>query len=307
MTPISPFTIAFQTIPALTRQWLHVQRIFSKNGYVILSPPTSDPEIALRVSRLFGPIQGHIRAPLDGVVEIRSQSIGKNGKQVVSDLPFFAHTDGAYLQGIAATDGKVYRVSPPKMVALQCVQPAKRGGVSFLVDGHKILSDLSRTNPSMITKLSESSIAMCRDSHLLAHAPVIGKLPTGFHALRFSYDRDLHASKETLRILSLFNRRYVQNSSYITHLPLKEREILVFDNHRLLHGRTGVEGDRLLRRIWIQDETLSTPVENPQGLPYFGSIENSTLAFERFKPYLGVKPWFSSPKVEAISTGIRLK
>ena len=38
----------------------------------------------------------------------------------------------------------------------------------------------------------------------------------------------------------------------VTELVLEENQGLVFDNMRCLHGRKGIEGDRVLLRIWIE-------------------------------------------------------
>lgn len=297
----------FQTIKELAASWPQVKSHFNKNGFAILTTSDDTKQTALKTCRLFGKIQGHIRAPIDGVVDIRSESMGQNSTQIISNLTFTAHTDGAYLEGMAVTNGRVFIVGPPKMIALQCIQPAKEGGINYLIDGQKVLADLVQKHPDIALKLASlGSISICRDQYLIANAPIIRKMPTGLYAFRFNYDNDLYTTKEIMTAIKFFNQAYIQNKHYISYISLKEKEILIFDNHRLLHGRTAFSGDRFLRRIWIWDENLPA-VFNPQGLPYFGIQGKDIEAFKRYQPYLPVELSFRTPKVETIPTGIKLE
>ncbi len=225
---------------------------------------------------------------------------------MISNLAFFPHTDGAYLEGMAQKGGKFYRVSPPKIVALQCIIPSSKGGKNFLVDGREILLSITTHRPDLIPFLfSRHSMSICRDNHLIMDSPVFRKLPFGNFSIRFSYDKDMYTSSLFREKLAFFNKHYILNTNFTIHLPLSEREILVFDNHRHLHGRAAVEGERLFRRVWIQDQDLSSEMISPDDLPYFSSSENSTAALNKYQPYTALNiP--KEGKVEKLTTGISL-
>ncbi len=301
--------ISFNKIGQLSQRWEEVGKAFREHGYVILTPGTSDRQMALKACRLFGKIQSHIRAPENGVVEVRSESLGSQGKQVVSNLAFDAHTDGAYLEGMAFNLHGVYRVGPPKIVALQCVKPAFRGGESFLVDGRAILLAMLEKDPHLISTLfSRHCMSICREDHLVMDLPVFRKHPSGNLAMRFSYDRDMYAPKWAAKNLAFFNQNYILNQSFKTYISLSERQILVFDNHRHLHGRTEIEGERLFRRIWVQDEDISEKMITPKkaGTLYFGSRENATHALGKYQNYSALEQLRGRRKLEKMPIGIDL-
>ena len=58
-----------------------------------------------------------------------------------SAAKFNPHTDGSYLNGFLRTEGKLYRIGPPKLILLQCVTQAAQGGTSIIIDMEKVLRD----------------------------------------------------------------------------------------------------------------------------------------------------------------------
>jgi hypothetical protein len=44
----------------------------------------------------------------------------------------------------------------------------------------------------------------------------------------------------------------VEHPLGIVEIELKKGEALVFDNHKVMHGRRGPVGDRILMRMWVQ-------------------------------------------------------
>ena len=303
-----PF-VPFNHFDQLVRKEQEIKTLFSEKGYLILSPPSDDQNLLLDITRLFGKVQRHERSPENGIVEIRSKKVDVHDQQVVSDMHFFAHTDGAYLEGMTQYDGGTFRVAPPKIVVLQCIKPAQEGGASFLVDGKAILLSVLKNHHHLINTLfSLNCFSICRENHLVMSLPVFKKLPSGNFSIRFSYDQDLYASKDSMEKLSFFNENYILNPAFITQFSLSNREILVLDNHRYLHGRTAVKGDRLLKRIWIYDEALSTEMRNPStnGGLYYGSIQHATRALTHYNPYTPIKAEEEKFFYKDLSVGIYL-
>ncbi len=281
--------IYFDKIHALIQRKTEIVSQFRKQGHVILSAPTTDRSWIIDVARLFGKIQGHSRSPKDGVVEVYSGAGEIQDHQINSNLSFFAHTDGHYLNGLVCKKNQTFRIGPPKMVILQCVKPSMEGGESFIVDGRSILLNMLQNNPKIISTLfSNISTSICRQNHLILDMPVFTQLPSGNFAIRFSYDQDLYIPIQALENIVLFNNNYVLNPAFTTSFSLAEKQILVLDNYRCLHGRTAVKGERLFRRIWVCDEDLVVRMHRPpeaETVAYYTSSKGSQEALERYQDY----------------------
>lgn len=296
-------TFAYGNVEYLTRHWSEIKVNFEKKGYLILEPVCSDEMTLLKTCSLFGRIQGHVRSS-SGVVDVCSESEKREG-QVVSNLTFFPHTDGAYLDGIAKSKQGAFRIGPPKIIALQCIKPAVSGGDSLLVDGKKILASLIKSRPELISTLfSRNCMSLCRDHHLAMDQPVFKMLPTGNIAFRFSYDRDLYIPKWAAKNLEFFNKNYVMNPEYTTKLSLGERQILLIDNQRLLHGRTEVIGGRVFKRVWVHDENHSSEMVSPEEKLYYGSNDAESV-LNKLAAYLPLEG-DSQDEMEKIKVGISL-
>lgn len=304
----SPTVIAFDSIKHLLQQEAMIQIQFRKFGYLILSGPTDKRELLFNVARLFGKIQGHERSPHDGLVDVKSHYSDPTDTQVNSKLPFFAHTDGHYLEGMAQQNDSVVRVTPPKIILLQCVKAAEEGGESFLVDARAILSNLrEKRSPLLKTLFHRRCTSICRNKHLITDVPVFEERPSGRFSIRFSYDQDLYAPSWAKHDLNLFNQKYILDPTFVKTFPLSSRQILVIDNHRHLHGRTEVKGERLFRRIWVQDEACSSHLFSLQqdNVPYYGSTINMFEACAHYQPYTAISET-PGDRFKEIITGIEL-
>lgn len=303
-----PFNIADQLIG----EWKEVSQNVRKHGYVVLTPASSNHQVLLDTCRLFGAIQNHSRAVKDGIVDIRSNSLATKGNHVISDIAFDPHSDGAYLDGIAMKDGMAYRIVPPKIIAVQCIKPSLRGGISFLVDGEAILSTVVREHPELLTMLfSRSAMSICRGQQLVVNCPVFSHLPSGNIMMRYSYDRDLYIAEWARAAMQFFHQNYVLNPKFTTYHHLVDRQILIVDNHRLLHGRTEIKGDRLFRRVWIQDEDRSVSMVSPklENEDYYESTGNGSdqTSLEKYRHYLPVTLSQMANHPKKIPVGIRLQ
>jgi hypothetical protein len=307
VTQVMP-AIRFERVEELINQTPLIRTRIRHQGYLLLSGPSSDKEVLKSVAQLFGRIQGHVRSPQDGIVEIQSNTENSSKQQVNSDLHFVAHTDGHYLEGLARSQDQTLRIAPPKIIGLQCVKPAEEGGVNFIVDAEKMLPSMVRHHPSLISTLfSRNCMSICRENRLLMDQPVFRELPSGNYSVRFSYDKDLHVPSWAKNDVNLFNQHYVLNPLFATFLLLKEKEILIMDNYRLLHGRTEVKGERLFRRVWVQDESLSTPMETLQdeAVPHFGSQSSLAQAMSQYQPYAAIDEVETGP-LSDVPIGIQL-
>lgn len=301
-------TFNFRHVETLLEQKEQLKKTFNDNGYVILQPDRDDKATVIKACRVFGAIQGHERSlSNDGVVEIRSKSLDDQQKHVTSNLGFFPHTDGVHLEGMAYKKNKVFHVSPPKMVALQCLLKSVSGGENFIVDGRAILLSVIENHPRLIpTLFSPFCMNICRADHIVMNLPVFQKMRSGNFSIRYSYDRDLFIPRWASRDLDFFNKNYVLNASFRKYISLSEKQILIIDNQRLLHGRTAISGDRLFRRIWIQDENNSSEMINPNQMDFFPTYGKSrSSAMSKYQPFIVSKSALKMHQ-DFFATGIAL-
>jgi len=158
-----------------------------------------------------------------------------------------------------------YRATPPGILLFHCIANDQTGaGSSTFVDGFEIAERLRRNDPEGFLALCENSQAFRRhfadDVDLIAEFPIIsldefGHLcgvrindrvgaPPAIAADQVeAYYRGLH-----------YLLRQSEDPELIMHLTLKPGDIAIFDNHRVLHGRTDltVDGQRWLQ--WVQIE-----------------------------------------------------
>jgi hypothetical protein len=293
--------------PAVVRPlvtlWPVIKKSLEVRGFAVVSLPDSEISTLKAVASLFGPIQRHVRNPIDGITEIAGNVSSKKG-QVDSCIEFFPHTDGHYLRGMAQKEnGKFYCVQPPHLFLLQCVKQAPEGGINVLVDGAKILRDLIAKDKKLIGPLfSGKGTAIRRGEHLVCDVPVFSRLSPQTYALRFSYDRDFYCTSPLKDLFARFNAHYVLNQQYSSYHLLKPCQILIADNERMLHGRTAFVGERVLRRVWIHKKAtqLITTTENT----HFESQPTQNDPLQKFAAYS--KKGRRSIALPPINTGIHL-
>lgn len=158
-----------------------------------------------------------------------------------------------------------YRASPPGILLFHCIANDQTGaGSSTFVDGFDIAERLRQHDPEGFLALCENSQTFRRyfadDVDLIAEFPIISldefdnvcgvrindrvsAPPTIATQQVEAYYRGLH-----------YLLQQSEDPESIMHLTLKPGDIAIFDNHRVLHGRTdlSVDGQRWLQ--WVQIE-----------------------------------------------------
>ena len=300
--------IYYKTLPQLLQQWDKVSANLSKYGYVILNPASTSRKMTLETCRLFGKIQGHSRADKDGIVEILSTSLAKEGKHQISDIALDPHSDGTYLDALAFRGSIVFRVLPPKIVAIQCIKPSPIGGASVLVDGEAILRSVIQHHPHLLSTLFSRSAMSSIGKRLVANYPVFEQSPQGKVIMRHNHQHgEVFIAPHANAAMHLFHHQYVVNPEFTTHVALSQTQILIIDNHRILHGRTKIQGDRLFRRVWVQDEERSFKMMTPE--PNKAKYESTDpgadkSCLDEYEKYLPLPLPAMEHLVEKIETGI---
>ncbi|KAH7460029.1 Gamma-butyrobetaine dioxygenase [Phytophthora ramorum] len=138
--------------------------------------------------------------------------------------------------------------SQPGVQFLHCLEltAAKiEGGESTLVDGYFVADKIRRESPEAFKVLTTERVAHVFSSnkhHFRFDGPVIRLDPTDGSVKELRYNQALlapleNASKELYAALQLFAHE-TRSLANLLHFRLHEGEMLVFDNRRMMHGRT---------------------------------------------------------------------
>ncbi len=159
-----------------------------------------------------------------------------------------------------------YRYTPAGASILHCVTPSSGcGGESVVVDGFAVAAALRRNDPAAFDVLSTVNVPFVHrrhdaveqggDVHLRAEAPIIAVDAGGrvcgirFHErsmATMTLDPDL-AERFYLALMRFC--RAVRGDEFAWRRQLAVGEALVYDNQRVLHGRTGFEGAQTRRHL----------------------------------------------------------
>jgi gamma-butyrobetaine dioxygenase len=153
-----------------------------------------------------------------------------------------------------------YRYTPPGIMLFHCIDAsADSGGVSIFVDGFGVAETLKQAHPEMFELLSRVRVPFRR--HYAGEVDVQGAAPLisvdsegNLQGVRFN-DRvmapldldagDVEGFYEAFRVLSALyydEKRWCQ-------VPLRAGDLMLFDNHRVLHGRTAFSADVRRRHL----------------------------------------------------------
>lgn len=153
-----------------------------------------------------------------------------------------------------------YRYTPSGISILHCWEASPTGGGrSTLVDGFAVAEDLRVAEPGAFDMLTSVAVPWVRHRtesvdqgeavHLVAHAPVISLDRDGevcgvrFHERSMgTLDIDPSLMNDYYRALIKFTKR-VRSADFQWEHGLQPGDALVFDNQRVLHGRTAFDGD----------------------------------------------------------------
>lgn len=159
-----------------------------------------------------------------------------------------------------------YRYAPPGVSILHCVSPCGGdGGASSIVDGFAIATHLAASDPHAFDTLATTNIPYVhrRDAdadqgdavHLRAEAPVIALDPVGqvcgirFHE-RSMAPLELPAERveDVYRALMSFARAAL-GDEFVYRRRLGAGEAIVYDNQRVMHGRSAITGGTSRRHL----------------------------------------------------------
>jgi gamma-butyrobetaine dioxygenase len=218
--------------------WLEA---FLSFGFVIFEGVPTTPGTVLKVGQTFGFTR---ETNFGALFDVRSTPDATD--LAYTSVALDPHTDNPY------------RSPVPGIQLLHCLVNETRGGLSTLVDGFAVAAALRAHDPAAFAVLSSTPVRfkyLDADTELTASAPPIELDVTGApKAIHFSPRLDyvplfapeklsayFHARREFDRRLRApyFEIRFLLNSG----------DLVMFDNCRLLHGRTGFDPADGLRHL----------------------------------------------------------
>jgi hypothetical protein len=158
----------------------------------------------------------------------------------------------------------VRHYTPSGIIAFQCVKPAADGGDTILVDGFR-LADVVRQRDAeayRVLTTRPQSFERCVEGgfHFVCHARAIAVDGHGrVCGFRFA-ERSASPPRVPHEEMDVFYRArrllatLVGDPVFQIVVRLEAGDLLLFDNHRVMHGRTAFHGPRHLRQCSVARE-----------------------------------------------------
>jgi gamma-butyrobetaine dioxygenase len=244
----NPPTMAFSAVNGSDHAFLEMLHTVRDVGLCFLHGAPAAPGHLESFARKIGPIQeSNFGRVLDLVVDKTKRSVANR------TIALKAHTD------------EPYRASPPGLLMFHCIETDVKGaGASIFVDGFEIAEMLRAEDSAGFAALSRHAQPYRRyfegDVDLISEFPIIsvdefGNLLGVRINDRVAAPLILPAAEVSTFYRGL--RRLLQLSESDDRTlfrPLRPGDMAIFDNHRILHGRTELTmtGRRWLQ--WVQVE-----------------------------------------------------
>jgi gamma-butyrobetaine dioxygenase len=225
---------------------LRAVETFLTHGLVIIRDLSTEPECILGVARRFG----HVRETNFGrIFEVYSRP-GSNDL-AYRPVSLGAHTDNPYREPV------------PGVQLLHCLVNETTGGWSTLVDSLSVAEALQEEDPDGLQLLASTPVRfrfIDANEELTERRPIVqrdaGGRMTGVHySPRLDYLPLLDPA--TTRRFQRARRRLSElfaDPRFELRFPLRAGELMMFNNSRVLHGRTAYdpnEGRRHLQGCYI--------------------------------------------------------
>ena len=219
---------------------------FYKFGFVVISEVPTHDNFIVKFSNSIGSVR---RTNFGEYFDVKSKPDPND--LAYTSLHLAPHTDNPYRNPV------------PCIQLLHCIENEVSGGFSTLVDGYTVTEDLKNENPDFYKILTEVKVKFkfIDKEVVLEDWSELIKLNDDktFKQVRFSPRLDyvpmLDKDKLDLYYKARKKLSEMYNSDkYRVEFKLAPKDLLMMDNHRLLHGRTAYEtkeGKRFLQGCYI--------------------------------------------------------
>lgn len=214
---------------------------FLETGFVIFTGVPTEPESLFGVARVFGFVR---ETNFGALFDVRSTPEATD--LAYTSLPLDPHTDNPY------------RVPVPGVQILHCLVNETTGGWSTLVDGLAATEVLKSTDAEAFRILSGTPVRFRYQdagTELVASATPIELDATGrVQTVHFSPRLDFVPLAPPAELAAYYRARRVfdhllRSPEFEIRFLLDAGDLMMMDNRRLLHGRTGFDPGEGLRHL----------------------------------------------------------
>ncbi len=214
---------------------------FLERGFVILEGVPAEPGMVLRVGAQFGFVR---ETNFGALFDVRSTPEATD--LAYTSVALDPHTDNPY------------RTPVPGIQLLHCLVNETSGGLSTLVDGFAVAHALRASHSEAFSVLTGTPVRFRytdADTELTASAAPIALDVTGeLAAIHFSPRLDFVPLYAPERLEAYYRARRLFDAGlrapdFEIRFLLAQGDLVMFDNTRLLHGRTGFDPAEGLRHL----------------------------------------------------------
>src|SRR5262245_22663748 len=214
---------------------------FLESGFIVFSGVPTEPRSLFRVGQVFGFTR---ETNFGALFEVRSTAAASD--LAYTSLPLDPHTDNPYRDPV------------PGVQLLHCLANETSGGLSTLVDGFAAARALESRDPDAFALLSRIPVRFRyqdETTELVASAvPIELDAGGGLVAIHFSPRLDFVPLRPPDELEAYYRARRVfdhllRSPEFEIRFRLAPGELLMMDNRRLLHGRTGFDPAEGLRHL----------------------------------------------------------
>jgi gamma-butyrobetaine dioxygenase len=229
------------------RDWLAAADDY---GFALLHGVPTEPGQILRVVEMFGYVRETNYGRLFDV-----KSVVNPSNLAFTGMALGAHTDNPY------------RDPTPSLQLLHCLSSSASGGENTLVDGFRVAEDLRQTGQAAFDLLARQPVRFTyRDDHteLTTVTTIISVAPWDeITAVHFNNRSKAPIARDEALVEPFYDAyrtfaRLLADPRFEIRLALTPGDLLIMDNLRVLHGRTGYSaaGSRHLQGCYADRDGL---------------------------------------------------
>ena len=253
---------------SLTLNW-HAYGAIAEGGDALVAFLTDCDDEGLALLRGVPTVEGSVTRVVELFGYVRETNYGRLfDVRTVIDPSNLANTSLA----LGAHTDNPYRDPVPTLQLLHCLASSIEGGTSTFVDGYRVAEELARRDPNAFELLTTVPIRFRyadQSAELETWAPVIELDPTGgVRAIRFN-TRSAMPPAAPADVMGPWYAAYgafarlLRDPSLYVEVDLLPGDLVMFDNRRILHGRTGYDpaaGARHLQGCYADVDALRSKV-----------------------------------------------
>jgi len=222
-----------------------IKTVISQNGFAIINVKNQS---LLSIMRILKKIFGRpIRDVGINKKYIAKVEASKNGKYYINT---------AFSQPLHTDEG--YRRVFPRFVSLYCVRQSLAGGISTIIKVEELLTGLHDKFKDDVANLFQPSFIQIETPAGLIDKQILFPINETITGLSYSPILKHIQTTELGHEMISFINQFIHEPNNQYRMVLKENDLLIMDNCRVLHGRTAFNehDNRLLLRLWNESITL---------------------------------------------------